>query len=103
MGGGTNIGKAMSYVRERLVINPIKTIIVLITDFYEDYGSETLLTTTKSLIEGKMRIIGLAALGYDDSPSYDRHLASRMQKIGVDVLACTPKHLSELIGRIIGH
>ncbi|MFW9995908.1 MAG: VWA domain-containing protein [Candidatus Odinarchaeota archaeon] len=103
LGGGTYIGKAMQYVQENLIINPAKTIVVLITDFYEGMNPDVLLTVTKSMIEGKARVIGLAALGYDTSPCYDRHLASQMRKIGVDILACTPKHLSELIGAIIGH
>ncbi|MFQ5978621.1 MAG: VWA domain-containing protein [Candidatus Heimdallarchaeota archaeon] len=105
LGGGTYIGKAMTYVKDNLVINPAKTIICLITDFYEGMNEDILLTATKSMIEGKARVIGLAALAPDLGPSYypafDRRLAERMRKVGVDILACTPKHLSELISRII--
>lgn len=105
LGGGTYIGKAMTYVKDNLVINPAKTIIVLITDFYEGMNEDILLTATKSMIEGRARVIGLAALAPDLGPSsypaYDRRLANRMRKLGVDILACTPKHLSELISRII--
>ncbi|MHA2294606.1 MAG: VWA domain-containing protein [Candidatus Hodarchaeales archaeon] len=102
LGGGTYIGKAMAYVKENLIVNPSKTIVVLITDFYEGMNPNVLLTVTKNMIEGRTRVIGLAALGYDSSPCYDHHLSNQMSKIGVDILACTPKHLSELIGRIIG-
>lgn len=105
LGGGTYIGKAMTYVKDHLIINPAKTIVVLISDFYEGMNEDILLTVTKNMIEGKARVIGLAALGPDLGPSsypaYDRGLANRMRKIGVDILACTPKHLSELISRII--
>jgi len=101
LGGGTNIAKALNYVREKIIVEPQKTIVVLVTDFYEGYGEGPLLTVTKNLVESEVRLIGIAALGSDAFPSYDKSMARKLAGLGMDVLACTPNQLSELIARII--
>jgi len=43
----------------------------------------------------------LVALGYDARPEFNRKLAKKLRKLGVDVLVCTPEHLADCMARII--
>jgi len=71
LGGGTDIGHALSYA-STLVDNPRRTIIVLITDFYEGAPVDRLLYVTKQLIESGVTLLGLAALDERAEPTYDQ-------------------------------
>ena len=100
LGGGTDIAKAVRYAR-RLVREPARTILVLISDFYEGGTESDLLRETSELSESGVRMIGLGALGYDARPDYNRSLGRRLRKVGMDILVCTPERLAECIGQII--
>ncbi len=100
LGGGTDIAKAVRYGRQ-LLREPARTILVLISDFYEGGPSAELLREVQEMAEAGVRMIGLGALGYDARPAYDRGLARRLRKVGMDILVATPEELSECIGRII--
>ena len=100
LGGGTDIAKAVRYAR-RLVREPARTILVLISDFYEGGAESDLLRETSELSESGVRLIGLGALGYDARPDYNRSLGRRLRKVGMDILVCTPERLAECIGQII--
>lgn len=100
LGGGTNIARAVGYAAE-LVRVPSKTILVLITDFYEG-GSETkLINRVGEMSQAGVRMIGLGALGYDARPDYHKATAKRCQKAGMDILICTPEKLAECMAQII--
>lgn len=96
LGGGTDIGQAMEYAAG-LVENPRRTIIVLITDFYEGGPVNRLLSVTKRLVESGVNLLGLAALDEQADPSYDRDLAGRMVQLGAHVGAMTPGELAEWV------
>jgi Mg-chelatase subunit ChlD len=98
LGGGTDIGNALRYAAG-LVENPRRTIIVLITDFYEGGPPERLLSATKSLIESGVTLLGLAALDDRADPSYDRGLAGEMANLGAHVGAMTPNELAEWVAK----
>ncbi|EIJ34750.1 VWA domain-containing protein [Thiothrix nivea] len=100
LGGGTNIALAMQYALQ-LIREPRRTIVVLITDFYEGGSQQTLLETTRAITLGGSRCIGLAALGYGGRAAYDRTLASKMAKQGMDILTTTPEQLSACIAQIM--
>jgi len=100
LGGGTNIAKAVQYA-QTLIKNPKKTIMVIISDFYEGGGYNRLTDTLKKVLEGQTRILGIAALGYKNEPMYDRNYAKFMNTLGIDVLACTPKNLPEIIAKLM--
>ncbi len=100
LGGGTNIAKAVQYA-QTLIKNPKKTIMVIISDFYEGGGYNRLTDTLKKVLEGQTRILGIAALGYNNEPMYDRNYAKFMNTLGIDVLACTPKNLPEIIANLM--
>jgi Mg-chelatase subunit ChlD len=96
LGGGTDIGKAVQY-GAGLVESPRRTIVVLITDFFEGGSADTLVQTVKSLCDQGSYVLGLAALDEQANPSYDRDLAQRLVNVGAHVGAMTP---GELVGFI---
>lgn len=96
LGGGTDIGKAVAYAAG-LVNNPRKTIVVLITDFFEGGDSEPLVRRVKDLCEQGTQVLGLAALDEQGSPSYDRDLGRRLVEAGAQLGAMTPGQLAAWI------
>lgn len=100
LGGGTDIGQAMTYC-ESLIEEPRRTVVVLISDFCEGAPPGRLLGSVQRLREGGVRLLGLAALGPDAHPSYDRQMAERLAAEGMDIAALTPKLLAEWLARIL--
>jgi Mg-chelatase subunit ChlD len=100
LGGGTDITQALQYDRT-LVREPARTILVLITDFYEGRDERDLIEEVRLLADAGVRLIGLGALGYDARPAYNRTLARKLQKEGMDILVCTPEKLAECMAEII--
>jgi Mg-chelatase subunit ChlD len=100
LGGGTDIAQALQYSAQ-LVRQPQRTIVVLITDFYEGRAESDLVAQTRLMADGGVRMIGLGALGYDARPAYNKATAGKLRKVGMDVLVCTPEKLAECMGQII--
>ncbi len=100
LGGGTDITRALAYA-QGLVREPARSIVVLITDFYEGRPERDLLRQTKEMAESGIRMIGLGALGYDARPEYNKSTARRLRKVGMDILVCTPERLAECMAEII--
>lgn len=98
LGGGTDIGNALRYAAT-LVENPRRTIVVLITDFYEGGPMERLLTAAKGLIESGVTLLGLAALDERANPTYDRDLAEQLVALGAHVGAMTPGELADWVAQ----
>lgn len=100
LGGGTDIAGAMAYC-ETLVRTPTRTIVVLVTDFFEGGDPRALVGTVRRLCEAGVRVIGLAALDATAMPSYDHDLAERCVAAGADVAALTPQRLAQWLGTIL--
>lgn len=100
LGGGTNIGQALTYAAS-LVENPRSTMIILITDFYEGAPKQHLLNVTKNLVESGVTLLGLAALDSQANPNYDRQIAQEMVNIGAEVGAMTPGELAQWVAERI--
>jgi Mg-chelatase subunit ChlD len=100
LGGGTDITKALRYSKT-LVRQPARTILVLISDFYEGRDERDLLAEVRLLAEAGVRLVGLGALGYDARPSYNRTTARKLRQEGMDVLVCPPERLAECMEEII--
>lgn len=100
LGGGTDITGALQYC-STLVREPARTIVVLITDFYEGRSEADLVRTVETMAGADVRMIGLGALGYDAQPQYNRSTAKKLRKVGMDILVCTPEKLAECMGEII--
>jgi hypothetical protein len=98
LGGGTDIGGAMTYAAG-LVDNPRKTIVVLITDFFEGGPVERLYGVCKGLIESGVTLLGLAALDEECRPSYQHETAATIAAMGAHVGAMTPGELAEWVAQ----
>ncbi|MFF9350557.1 VWA domain-containing protein [Streptomyces sp. NPDC014734] len=101
LGGGTDIARAVQYAAG-LVENPRRTIVALVTDFYEGGDPYRLVRTVRALVEQGSTVLGLAALDEDADPYYDRQLAGRLADAGAHVGAMTPGHLAEFVAERLG-
>lgn len=101
LGGGTDIARAVEYAAS-LVENPRRSIVVLITDFYEGGSEARLVHTVKQLCQQGTQVLGLAALDEEANPSYDRALAARLAEHGAHIGAMTPSHLVEFVAERLG-
>jgi Mg-chelatase subunit ChlD len=100
LGGGTDIAGALGYC-ETLVVSPTRTILVLVTDFYEGGPADRLIATVKRLRESGVRVLGLAALDAEANPAYDQTMAERCVAVGAEVAALTPRRLAEWMAQVI--
>ena len=94
LGGGTSIGKALEYC-EGQISTPHRTIVVLVSDFYEGDSKARLFNVVTRLKESGVRLLGLGALDPDATGAYDKHMANELAARGMDVAAFTPKELAE--------
>ena len=60
LGGGTDITRALQYGYQ-LVRQPARTIVVLVTDFYEGRAERELVSQVKEMAQAGIRMIGLGA------------------------------------------
>jgi uncharacterized protein with von Willebrand factor type A (vWA) domain len=100
LGGGTDITSALQYSTQ-LAREPSRTIVVLITDFYEGRPEDDLVRQVRNMAQSGIRMIGLGALGYNARPEYNRQTAKKCKKVGMDILVCTPERLAECMAQII--
>ena len=100
LGGGTDITQALVYCGG-LVAEPARTIVVLITDFFEGRDEQDLVDQVRVMADSGVRMIGLGALGYDARPEYNKSTAGKCRKNGMDILVCTPERLAEAMAEII--
>jgi len=100
LGGGTDIAKALHYAYQ-LVAQPARTIVVLITDFYEGRSERDLVSIVRDMAQSGIRMIGLGALGYSARPEYNKTTAAKCRKAGMDILSCTPEKLADAMAQII--
>jgi Mg-chelatase subunit ChlD len=93
LGGGTDIGQALAYGAS-LIDNPRRTIVILITDFFEGAPLERLYSTARQLLESGVTLLGLAALDEQANPTYDHNVAQHLVNLGAHVGAMTPGELA---------
>ncbi|MBE7382786.1 MAG: VWA domain-containing protein [Leptolyngbya sp. SIO1E4] len=101
LGGGTNIGQAIAYCQTR-VHNPLRTVLVLISDFAEGASPRELLARCHQLHESGVTLLGLASL--DDSQAnafYDVGMAEQLAANGMEIAALTPRRLAEWLAQKI--
>ncbi|MFJ5924917.1 DUF5682 family protein [Kitasatospora sp. NPDC092948] len=101
LGGGTDIAKAVDYAAG-LLDNPRRSIVVLVTDFYEGGDPARLARGVRMLVEQGSTVLGLAALDEEADPVYDRELAGRLAALGAHVGAMTPGRLAEFVAEKVG-
>ena len=100
LGGGTNIAGALGYA-STLIENPHRTVLAMVTDFFEGGPPSELVRVVKSLAEARVRLLGLASLDGEASPAYDRHMAAQLAACGMEIAALTPKKLAEWLVKVV--
>jgi len=96
LGGGTDINQALAYC-ERLVREPGRTHLVLISDLIEGGIAEQMLARARALVSAGVNVIVLLALNDDGRPAYDANHAALLAALGCPVFACTPDQFPELM------
>jgi len=99
LGGGTDICSALRYC-ETLVESPTRTVVILVTDFFEGHSPQGVVLSVKRLCEAGVRVLGLAALDEQAKPYYDHELARRCVDAGAEVAALTPQRLAEWLDKV---
>ncbi|EEQ8793299.1 VWA domain-containing protein [Escherichia coli] len=90
LGGGTNIASAVEYGRQ-LIEQPAKSVIILVSDFYEGGSSSLLTHQVKKCVQSGIKVLGLAALDSTATPCYDRDTAQALVAKGITIeLFCAP-------------
>jgi len=100
LGGGTDIGKAVSYCEE-LVENPDRTVLALITDFGEGAPPRRLYSAVARLAEARVRMMGLIALDDGGMPAYDEAIARKVAELGMDVGAMSPDRFADWLAEVM--
>ncbi len=98
LGGGTDIGQALCYT-EKLISAPQRTVVALISDFYEGAPPSRMLQATKRMSDAGVTLIGLAALDASATPDYDLNLAQKLAALGMDVTAATPRQFAQWLAQ----
>jgi len=96
LGGGTDINKSVAYC-EQFVIDPKKTLFILISDLYEGGNQASLIKRLAGMHDAGVKVICLLALSDHGAPFYDENLAGRLSQMGIPCFACTPGLLPELL------
>lgn len=101
LGGGTDIGKAVSYC-EGLVEQPSRTVLALVSDFYEGAGPRRLLAAIARLAAARVKLIGIAALDDSGKAAFDRDMAGKLAGLGMEVAALTPGAFADWLAGVMG-
>ena len=96
LGGGTDINQALAYC-ERLITEPGRTHMVLISDLIEGGIAEQMLARARAMVAAGVNLIVLLALNDDGRPAYDQQHAAILAALGCPVFACTPHDFPDLM------
>jgi Mg-chelatase subunit ChlD len=101
LGGGTDIARAVRYAAQ-LVEQPRRTIVAVVSDFFEGGSEAGLVRAVRELVEQGTIVLGLAALDEEADPAYDRACAQRLADVGAWVGAMTPGELAGFVAERVG-
>ena len=97
VGGGTHIGLGLRAAREA-IRNPIRTMVVLVTDFEEGMSIPEMLAEIRMLADSGAKLLGLAALDDTAKPRYHTGNAASAVSSGMSVAAVSPERLAQWVG-----
>lgn len=100
LGGGTHIFKALAYCHQ-LITTPHRTIMVLVTDLYENGSRSAMYHEAQKIIDTGATLIVLTSLDKDCKGVYDQQAAQNLQNMGAHVAALTPEGLAKWVAGII--
>lgn len=95
LGGGTDTTPALRHC-ERLITNPRRAVLLLITDLF-DTNPEAMLARLAVLAESGVTVVVLLALSDDGRPAFNAEAAQRLASLGIPAFACTPDAFPDLI------
>ncbi|WP_286175125.1 VWA domain-containing protein [Mycobacterium sp. DL99] len=93
LGGGTDIAAAVGWAAGR-ISSPHRSVVVVISDFYEGGSAHLLVRRVRELVAGGTKVLGLAALDRHANPAYNHELAGELVAAGAEVAAMTPGELA---------
>lgn len=99
LGGGTDIAQAVNYAGQ-LLENPVRSVVVLVTDFCEGGPPSELVAAVRRLVEARVTTIGLASLDGSAHPHYDKQMAQLLADVGMSIAALTPARLAEWLAEV---
>ncbi|MDE6035289.1 MAG: VWA domain-containing protein [Ruminococcus sp.] len=99
LGGGTDIGGALSYC-ETLISTPSRTSIIVVTDLFEGGFENRLLNVSRNIIGSGAKLSFLTALDENATPAYDRNIGQKLADMGAFVGAMTPDKFGDYIGKM---
>jgi Mg-chelatase subunit ChlD len=97
VGGGTHIGLGLRTAREAIK-NPMRTLIVLVSDFEEGASIPEMLSEIRALADSGAKLLGLAALDDAAKPRYHTGNAAAVVSAGMPVAAVSPERLAQWVG-----
>jgi Mg-chelatase subunit ChlD len=100
LGGGTDIGKALTYA-QTLIQYPNDTICILISDLFEGGNAELLHKIAAQIHATGTTFITLLALSDAGIPAYDHQHADAFNAMGIATFACTPDRFPDLMAAAI--
>ncbi|XSG73784.1 VWA domain-containing protein [Herpetosiphon llansteffanensis] len=100
LGGGTSINEALQFANEK-ILEPRKTAVVLITDFYEGGSQQVLLDSIKNMIESGVHFIPVGAVTSSGYFSVNDWFRTKLKEMGRPIFAGSPKKLIEQIKHFI--
>ncbi|ASP39396.1 hypothetical protein CHH28_12250 [Bacterioplanes sanyensis] len=100
LGGGTDIGAAMAYTNE-IMTQPSRSLMVLISDFYEGAEESRLIGEVDRLVQQGVKVLGLAALDDQCDPIFNQPLAQQLTDVGMKTAAMTPNELVDWVAKEI--
>ncbi len=101
LGGGTDIAHAMDYASQ-LISDCQRSIVVLVSDFYEGGSEHQLISIVESLTTQGTKVLGLGALDEQANPDYCEKTAEKLMKAGAEIGIMTPAKLAQWISEVIG-
>ncbi|HMQ46233.1 MAG TPA: VWA domain-containing protein [Saprospiraceae bacterium] len=96
LGGGTDIGKAMTYA-ETLVQHPNDTTLILISDLFEGGQESVFLRKVRDMKAAGVQMIFLLALSDSGAPAFNRSLGDQLAALDLTAFACTPDQFPGLM------
>lgn len=100
LGGGTDIARAVRF-GEQQVRNPSRTVVAVVSDFYEGGSVSELLAAVRRLKSSGVTLLGLAALDESAEPVYDQGTARGLAEAGMEVAALTPERFAAWLGETL--
>lgn len=96
MGGGTDIGFALQYVRQK-IRNPAQTILFLISDLDEGGPLKDLYSIIIKLKYSGLRMYSILSLEDNGKPVYNELVGQKLADLEVPVFACSPEQFPSIL------